>query len=77
MLSTTKILSQIEADLKKSKSLEGYLPSLITILESQKKIVFNNMNAKQKLTQLQYLIQAEVNNINQTLSQINVNLDAI
>ncbi len=58
MLSTTKILTQIEEDLKRSKSLEGYLPSLITSLQSQKKMVFNNMNAKQKLTQLQYLIQA-------------------
>lgn len=34
MISTIKLLSQIEQDFKKSKPLEGYLPSLITSLES-------------------------------------------
>lgn len=74
MLSTIKVLSQIEQDFKKSKPLEGYLPSLINSLQSEKKIVFTNMNGKQKLSQLQSLIESEMKKIDKTLVDLNINM---
>jgi hypothetical protein len=66
-MSTTEIWSRIEADLKKQVPLQGYLPDLVKSLNSHKQIVFSNMNAKQKLTQLQSFIQNELANIENAL----------
>lgn len=67
-----KMLGQIEQDFKKSKSLEAYLPSLISSLQSSKKVHLLNMNGKQKLSQLQTLIENEMKAIDKTLSQMNI-----
>lgn len=66
-MSTTEIWSRIEKDLKKRASLQGYLPDLVRSFNSHKQIVFSNMNAKQKLTQLQSFIENELANIQNAL----------
>jgi hypothetical protein len=66
-MSTTEIWSRIEKDLKKQASLQGYLPDLVRSFNSHQQIVFTNMNAKQKLTQLQSFIENELANIQNAL----------
>ena len=74
MSKTTTLIGSIQKDSLKNRSLQPHLMNLLSHLSTQKSLVFRNMNDKQKLSQIQSLIELELKSIDKKLMAHSIDL---